>query len=323
MKKLINYIYVFASLILFKLTNKSLSKTHIALINLYSIDNGFSLNFFNNLIKSKNKNTKIPLSLIYENKKPLVLNQELNENGYCKFSQNLNAEILSDLNETARNLKSFDGDNFVFFDEKKLSSTRYSFDKNELINQLSIQKLVMDEAIIDIARQYFDSEPIFDFPAMWWSTTFGDGPSSEAAQLYHYDMDRVKWLKIFFYLTDVDDYNGPHNYIQKTHKINSKPKELISRGYVRISDDEIKNYYDEEDFKAIKGPKGLTFAADTLCYHKGKNLTRGCRLVLELNFTTSLFANNTLNGMILKKENKEFVSFCNDNPIFSKNIIIE
>lgn len=323
MKKLFNSLYVFASLILFKLTNKSLSKTNIALINLYSIDNGFSLNFFNNLIKFKKKQTTNPLYFIYENNKTLVSNQELKEKGYCKLSQNLNAEILNDLNGIARKLKSFDGNNFVFFDEKKISSTRYFFDKNELINQSSIQKFIMDESIIDIARQYFDSEPIFDFPAMWWSTPFGDEASSEAAQLYHYDLDRVKWLKIFFYLTDVDDYNGPHYYIQKTHKINSKPKELLSRGYVRISDNEIKNYFDEEDFKVIKGPKGLAFAADTLCYHKGKNLTRGCRLVLELNFTTSLFANNKLNGMILKKENNEFVSFCNDNPIYSKNIIIE
>ena len=58
------------------------------------MDNGFSLFFFNNLIKSKKKKTKIPLSLIYDNEKPLVSNQELNENGYCKLSQNLNAEIL-------------------------------------------------------------------------------------------------------------------------------------------------------------------------------------------------------------------------------------
>ena len=63
MKKLINRLYVFASLILFKLTNKSLSKINIALINLYSVNNGFSLNFFNNLIKSKKNQDSFEFNL--------------------------------------------------------------------------------------------------------------------------------------------------------------------------------------------------------------------------------------------------------------------
>ena len=179
----------------------------------------------------------------------------------------------------------------------------------------------MDEVIIDVARQYFQSEPIFDMPAMWWSTPFGNGPSSEAAQLYHFDLDRVKWLKIFIYLTDVDDYNGPHYYIEKTHKINSKPKELLSRGYVRIKDEEMKNYFNENDFKVIKGPKGSAFAADTLCWHKGKNLTKGCRLVLELNYTSSLFGINTTK-LKVDKGSEKFIKFCIENPTYSKNIEI-
>tara|TARA_B110000003_G_C16651578_1_gene534402 strand:+ start:1104 stop:2066 length:963 start_codon:yes stop_codon:yes gene_type:complete len=320
MKKIINYIYITISLIIFKITNRSLNKTNVALISLYSIDNGYSLNLFHSLLKIKKKNTKKPTSLIYK-KNQLVSNDELKENGYCKFSEILNSDNINELIKTAKKLKSFDGNSFVYFDEKKLNNTRYNFDKNELINQSSIQKLIMDEAIIDIARQYFESEPIFDMPAMWWSTPFGDGPSSEAAQLYHFDLDRVKWLKIFFYLTDVNDFNGPHFYIEKTHKINSKPKELLSRGYVRISDDEMKNYFDDNNFKVIKGSKGLAFAADTLCWHKGKNLTKGSRLVLELNYTSSLFGINT-SKLKLNKENNSFTKFCSEHPIYSKNIKI-
>ena len=79
----------------------------------------------------------------------------------------------------------------------------------------------MDEYLIDVAREYFDSEPIFDIPVMWWSN-FGNVPSSEAAQLYHYDLERVKWLKIFFYLTDVNDYNGSACIYKNTY-IKPKP----------------------------------------------------------------------------------------------------
>ena len=322
MKYFFNYAYVLLSALFFKINRRSLKKTNNALINLYSKDNGVSLLFFHNIMKTKRvKKTKIS-STIYENDKPLISAEELDEKGYAKFSQKLKANHVKELVKVAKTLKCYNGEKFVFFDEKKITNTRYNFDSNDLVNQSFIQKLIMDEYLIDIAREYFNSEPIFDMPAMWWSTPFGEGPSTEAAQLYHFDLDRVKWLKIFFYVTDVDDFNGPHHYIEKTHKINSKPIELLSRGYQRISDDEIKNYYSSDSFKIIKGKEGSAFAADTLCWHKGKDLTKGNRLVLELNYTSSLFVKKG-SKLKVKKENKNFVNFCYENPTYSKNILLD
>jgi len=319
MKYFLNYAYVLISTLFFKIKRRSLKKTNNALINLYSKDNGVSLLFFHNIMKTKRvKKTKIS-STIYENDKPLISNEELDKKGYVKFSQNLKANHVKELVKVAKTLKCYNGENFVFFDQKNITNTRYNYAPNDLLNQSFIQKLIMDEYLINIAREYFNSEPIFDMPAMWWSTSFGEGPSSEAAQLYHYDLDRVKWLKIFFYVTDVNDYNGPHHYIEKTHKINSKPKELLLKGYKRISDDEIKNYYNSESFKVIKGDKGSAFAADTLCWHKGKNLTKGNRLVLELNYTSSLFGVN-LDKLSVSNLDQDFINFCRINKTYSKNI---
>ena len=84
----------------------------------------------------------------------------------------------------------------------------------------------------------------------------------------------------------------------------------------------IKKYYPKNDFKVIKGLKGTTFAADTLCWHKGKNLIKGNRLVFELNYTSSLFGFNT-KKLIVKKQDTEFVKFCMNNPIYSKNFLFE
>ena len=319
MKKFIYYLYSLLSVFIFKITRKSLGRTNNALINLYSIDNGLSLNYFHNLLKSEKKKTTEISNTIYNKNKPLISALELNEKGYAKLSQNLKINHVEDLVKIAKILKCFNGEKFVFFDEKNITTTRYDFDSNDLVNQSFIQKLIMDEYLINIAREYFDSEPVFDLPAMWWSTPFGEGPSSNAAQLYHYDLDRVKWLKIFFYLTDVNDFNGPHQYIEKSHKINSKPLELLSRGYQRISDDEIKNYYKIDSFKVIKGKKGSAFAADTLCWHKGKQLTKGNRLVLELNYTSSLFGIN-LNKLKVSNSNQNFIDFCKTNTSYSKNI---
>ena len=129
-------------------------------------------------------------------------------------------------------------------------------------------------------------------------------------------------MKIFFYLTDVNDFNGPHRYIEKSHKIDSKPIDLISRGYQRISDYEMKKYYNIDSFKVIKGIKGSAFAADTLCWHKGTELIKGNRLVLELNYASSLLGTNP-RKLSVKTPTDSFKSFSKKYSFYTKNINFE
>ena len=98
--------------------------------------------------------------------------------------------------------------NYIF-DPKNLSAVRYNFDKQDLINNRYVQDLIMDDFLIETVRQYFQSQPVFDLPT---GVNYTKIASSEA-QLYHYDMERVKWLKIF---TNRRRYNGPHYYIRVT-----------------------------------------------------------------------------------------------------------
>ena len=41
----------------------------------------------------------------------------------------------------------------------------------------------------------------------------------ENAQYFHWDNDFRKFLKLYIYLTDVNDLSGPHVYVEGTHKI--------------------------------------------------------------------------------------------------------
>ncbi len=311
----LNIAYVWISYLVFRISKKSFKGTNNALINIYSLDNGIFKEKLHKLISYKilkSFNESIDVS------SPV---KDLNENGYHVFENKLEENIVLELFDLGSKLKCNDGRNFIQFDPENLTAVRYNFDKQDLINNKIVQDLIMDNYLIKTVREYFQSKPIFDLPAMWWSTPFQKTASSEAAQLYHYDMERAKWLKIFFYLTDVDDNNGPHYYIQGSHKINSKPSSLLSKGYERISDNEIRKFYKPNDFKVIKGERGTFFAGDTLCWHKGKNLKNNNRLVLELNYTSSLFGYNH-KKMIVKNTTKKFKLFCSKNPVYTKNILI-
>ena len=111
---------------------------------------------------------------------------------------------------------------------------------------------------------------------------------SRAAQLFHRDKDRVDFLKIFIYLTDVfSDKCGPHKYIIKSHL-------GIPRYYSddrRYSDEEIEK---NEDFtvKQFLGPQGTIFAVDTFGLHRGRAVQEGKRSMVQIQFSSSLFGAN-------------------------------
>jgi hypothetical protein len=101
-------------------------------------------------------------------------------------------------------------------------------------------------------------------------------------------MDRIKFIKFFFYLTDVGPSNGPHCYIKNSHR--RLPKQLRSDG--RKTDDVIQSAYSPENIMDLQGEKGYIIAVDTRGLHKGTILTEGSGLLLQGVFTVSLFGQN-------------------------------
>jgi hypothetical protein len=149
-----------------------------------------------------------------------------------------------------------------------------------------VKNLITDESLIYFAQEYMGCTPILDLFAMWWSAPYSKGKvQSEVAQMYHFDMDRIKFIKFFFYLTEVDSETGPHCYIRGSHK--GLPSILQRDG--RFTDQEIIANFNEKDILELCGDKGTLIAVDTMGLHKGKPLTKGERLIFQIEFTNSLF----------------------------------
>lgn len=308
-------------------TGKTSGEANMAMINLYCRTNGK----FNEATHKKIASLNPPNVLNGEingvigklNAKDFSgINDKLKKEGYVSFDKKLSSDIVKKLYEFALKTPALTAplyDKKIIYDEKNPISEIYRFDMQDLANNPDIQNLIMDESLINIARNYLESEPIFDFPAMWWSTCFLKEASSEAAQLYHFDMDRIKWLKIFIYLNDVTPENGPHSYIKGSHLVGSKPQDLLNRGYVRISDEELGKEYKNEDFITICAEAGSVFAGDTKCWHKGNPLKKGHRLALEFEYTTSLFG-SAYPVMEIKNGSEEFKTFCKANKRYASNL---
>jgi ectoine hydroxylase-related dioxygenase (phytanoyl-CoA dioxygenase family) len=175
------------------------------------------------------------------------------------------------------------------FPRKRPGAVRYDFDLQAVIDNADVQRLMADRSIVAVSQRYLRCRPIVDVMTMWWHTAFSNQPDPDAAQFWHFDMDRIKWLKFFVYLTDVGPENGPHSFVAGSHKTGGIPSHLLSRGYSRLTDEDVERCYSADRFIEFTGPRGTILAEDTRGLHKGKHVLKGDRLVLQLQFSNSLY----------------------------------
>jgi len=187
------------------------------------------------------------------------------------------------------------------FSRENPLSVRFDYDSQNLINEELVQKIIADTSILKFAQDYLKAAPILDLVTMWWHTSFSKSPDKEAAQWFHFDMERTRWVKFFFYITDVDGNSGPHIFIPKSHSVNGIPKDLRTRGYVRLSDEDVLPFYPEDTWKQFTGKRGTLIVEDTRGLHKGKHVVKGDRLLFQLEFTSSEFGQASNLGRISKK----------------------
>lgn len=305
MKKLIKLILspviLFSGLIYYFFTKKNKNTFHQSLVIMYCLTSGFVCTLINLIIRTSS--IKLENKKVNKNVIPSGILQ-LKQEGYLILNDKIDKDTLNELNLFAKkNLCHYEqvknSEQKLFENHEKRYPT-YSYLEEDLINNESVLKLVTNKEFINIAKSYLGSYPLLSGLNMWWSTNYLKKPDEQAAQMYHFDLDRVKWLKFFIYLTDVDLTNGPHVYVSGTHKPFSKPYKFLSKGYKRISDQEIQNYYGKERIKTITGNSGTLIIGDTNCYHKGLHPIDKNRLVFEFEYASSYFG-----GVDTKKINKK------------------
>ena len=305
--------------VIFKLFGKTPKVSHMSMINLYCLTNGHfldNLNFGKKYVSNSDINSILFKKIDLKNIK--AISKEIEKEGYFIFKNKLDDLIIEELKSLSYTLKAKVGNNQILFDPKNKISNIYKFNPNEVVKNKFVQKLIMDPVLINIAAEYLGTEPIFDFAAMWWSTD-SKVQKEDAAQEYHFDLDRPKWLKIFIYLTDVNKDNGPHCYISGTHKVGSKPQKILDKGYVRVADKELEKHYPKNCIKEVTGLAGTIVFGDTSCWHKGKPIVKGDRLILQLEYTSSLFGLN-LKKFKIPNPSPEFSNFVKYNKVYTKNI---
>lgn len=150
----------------------------------------------------------------------------------------------------------------------------------------AIQKLEHDPRLLAIAAKFLGTTPMHVATELWWSFPVPGTPHEQlkAAQVFHYDLDDYRFIKFFFYLTDVDLGSGPHILLRGTHKNKRLSHQLLGVRCASKDDDEIVECYGAENLVTICGPAGLGFVEDSTCFHKGTLPTQNERLLLQIEY---------------------------------------
>jgi hypothetical protein len=180
----------------------------------------------------------------------------------------------------------------ALFDPQRPVSKTYRIREKDIVANRGMQELMADRSILAVAETYLKTLPVLSGLNLWFSPAFGNAPGDSAAQEFHFDFDPPPiWLLFFVYLTDVGPQNGPHVFVRGTHVPgNPGMKELLSRGYVRIPDEDIVRNFGAESIVELYGKRGTVLAVDTRGMHKGKMPVSGHRLMVQLSFTTPPFS---------------------------------
>lgn len=194
------------------------------------------------------------------------------------------------------------------FDPDAPLAVRYEVPEEDAIGCAAAQQIVADASLLAVAQEYLGSAPVQDLVAMWWSAAVGAGASSAAAQQFHFDLDRLRFLKFFVFLTDVDEQTGPHVYARGSHV--DKPAALRHDG--RHGDAEVEAAYPGA-VTTISGSRGTMFLADTIGLHKGLDLQAGHRLVFQTEWATSLFG-APFNRPVLRGAGEELAEAVRQHP---------
>lgn len=282
----------------FLFTKKTNSIAYVSFRFLFVLTNGRINDFHSRLISLTKRKKKTSFGAILN----LQNDQEINDicssiekNGYYQFDVKLTEEQINELElfgkQTPARYVDLNKKSTVYSSEKvvfnseKINSPRFQFDSIDVVQNETVRSIIFDHGFVSIASSYLKCAPILDIVTMWWSKPANNLGKSQAAQMFHFDMDRFKFLKFFFYITDVHSDNGPHCYIEKSHKrLDSKVRKDR-----RLTDEELLAHYPKESFKEFVGKKGTILAVDTRGLHKGKPLVSGERLLFQIQFSNSLF----------------------------------
>jgi hypothetical protein len=155
---------------------------------------------------------------------------------------------------------------------------------SELPGDHIMVRFALQEQILRIISRYFGEAPFLNYVLLTHSKHVDAPP--KMSQLWHRDYDDTRVVKLFVYLSDVEDlHSGPFTFFPR-----QASAAIRSPFFLRhLSDDVVFGQVPAVRAVAMTAPKGSAFLVDTgNCYHMGSRLAPGHSRLLYTALYTSV-----------------------------------
>lgn len=130
---------------------------------------------------------------------------------------------------------------------------------------------------LSLASSYLGCKPTLSSVGVRW--TFPAAQGEARFQGFHRDLDDWRFLKLFVYLTDVDEGCGPHTFVRQSHRTAFG----LTAGAYDVEG--LQARFGRDSIVTVTGAMGTTFIADTIGVHRGGRPTLRPRLMLQVQYS--------------------------------------
>jgi hypothetical protein len=151
-----------------------------------------------------------------------------------------------------------------FWSKKQTEKHRFSFGDPWL-------RVYASQVVLDIVNTYREQWTKLYYLDNWFTVPFADSTERLASQRWHRDPEDEHVVKVFLYLSDVDEDAGAFEYIRGSAR-GGHYGELWSwqaDGEFYPPQDELARAVSSDDRLALTGPAGTMIFADTGGFHRG------------------------------------------------------
>jgi hypothetical protein len=131
-------------------------------------------------------------------------------------------------------------------------------------------RLALSEAVLDIVNTYRQHATRLFYLDNWFTVPYTGADERIASQRWHRDPEEEHVVKVFLYLSDVDEGSGPFEYVKGSPAGNRYGGLLPwGEGKRHPDEDELNRETAAEDRVALTGPAGTMLFCDTGGFHRG------------------------------------------------------
>jgi phytanoyl-CoA dioxygenase PhyH len=149
-------------------------------------------------------------------------------------------------------------------------------------------RMCASRRMLDLANTYLRLWSKLEYVDLWYSVPQPEEADRVASQRWHRDFNDKHLLKAFLYLVDVDEGNGPFQYVPGSapggRYADAWPWRPLGENYP--PEDELENRVPPDAFQKFIGPKGTLVFCNTAGFHRGGFATEKPRVLATVTYSS-------------------------------------